>query len=43
MVSHNCNPRTGEMEAGGWWVQGQPELNSEPFSEKKSHNQRMDQ
>jgi hypothetical protein len=26
MVVHTCNPSTGEAEAGGSWVWGQPEL-----------------
>jgi hypothetical protein len=26
VVGHNCIPRTREVEAGGFWVQGQPGL-----------------
>jgi hypothetical protein len=28
VVVHTCNPRTQETEAGGSWVQGQPQLHS---------------
>jgi hypothetical protein len=34
MVMHICNPRTGEAEAGGSWVPGQPGLHSETLCQK---------
>jgi hypothetical protein len=33
VVVHSCNPSTQEAEAGGWQVQGQPELQSETVSQ----------
>jgi hypothetical protein len=33
-VMHVCNPSTWEMEAGGLWVWGQPELHTKTLSQK---------
>jgi hypothetical protein len=33
-VVHACNPSTGDAEAGGSGVQGQPGLNNEILSQK---------
>jgi hypothetical protein len=33
-VAHSFNPSTQEVEAGGFWVQGQSELHSETLSQK---------
>jgi hypothetical protein len=34
MVVNICNPSTWEVEAGGWRVQGQPELQRETLPQK---------
>jgi hypothetical protein len=36
MVAHTSNPSTGEAEAGGLRVQGQPGLHIETLSQNKS-------
>jgi hypothetical protein len=35
VVSHACNPDTGETEAGGSRISGKPELHRETLSQKK--------
>jgi hypothetical protein len=37
MVMHFCNPSTQEAEAGGSWLQSQPEVQSDTLSQQKEN------
>jgi hypothetical protein len=40
MVANTCNPSTGEAEAGGSQVQGQPGLHSKTLSQQNKTNKK---